>query len=678
MGRNTPPKSSGGRAPRRQLATLRTPAARRSADTGSGWRENLSIIFPVKYLHISGGPLLQSKRGGSFTGDQTVKQKRILKVYDLNGDFFVFNLDRIDNLNELFTAIEDILQIRRHRIIFLFGENTNNNGINDDGDSMFGENGNGNEYGLRTKTKILKTPFQSSDHEMDIQNEHETWCEKNSDSKDEEKEEQLSKIRNKFDKDAIKSGKLQIVSLDDLIKDSNEVVVTDEESEAWASPELIKSSTYALGTKIRLVLKAPKTTRNFTIKGIEINVRTVYDEEKEFLPYEISRSEHGRYFTPPFVCHTYDFIIRKKDMKGLDFSAGKIQELRYRFIFNVRGIGEKMSNWSHCTVKVKVKEQNTYRRDQPEIDELAKTCNIDSIARKVKDPINKESGNVLHIDKDKVIMQKVCRKRHIDDSKRVKPRKAKLAKTSGKDSTASDKAIYSAKFSKKSLASAPPDSFSDGIDLRINKDKDIMQRCRKKSKKRHIDVSKRVQPRKAKLVKTSEKDSTASDKAKSSVKLSKKSLASVPPAPKISENLSYVKKAQVEFFLSRECDELQEYVNTFLEDGYDCMESIRHDLDEDALKVMKIRPGHRKRIMRAIGNLKKQEATNVSILCCPITGTKFQNPHRAADGQVYEYAAIKEWFASHDRSPCTNSPISKELVKVRQVGSGWLDNYESN
>jgi len=47
----------------------------------------------------------------------------------------------------------------------------------------------------------------------------------------------------------------------------------------------------------------------------------------------------------------------------------------------------------------------------------------------------------------------------------------------------------------------------------------------------------------------------------------------------------------------------------------------------------------------------------VQNLVCPITHQLFVDPYMAADGRLYEKAAISKWFDSKKRSPVTNEPM---------------------
>lgn len=56
---------------------------------------------------------------------------------------------------------------------------------------------------------------------------------------------------------------------------------------------------------------------------------------------------------------------------------------------------------------------------------------------------------------------------------------------------------------------------------------------------------------------------------------------------------------------------------------------------------------------------------------CPITQDLMDDPVNAADGNVYERAAIERWLLSHDTSPLTNARLPhKELtpaISLRQL-----------
>lgn len=63
-------------------------------------------------------------------------------------------------------------------------------------------------------------------------------------------------------------------------------------------------------------------------------------------------------------------------------------------------------------------------------------------------------------------------------------------------------------------------------------------------------------------------------------------------------------KAQVEAWLAQQC--LERYSQKFIEEGYDSLGRIMH-LDMSELERMKVLPGHRRSLMRAIHSLRKQD-----------------------------------------------------------------------
>ncbi|CAE8615705.1 unnamed protein product [Polarella glacialis] len=64
--------------------------------------------------------------------------------------------------------------------------------------------------------------------------------------------------------------------------------------------------------------------------------------------------------------------------------------------------------------------------------------------------------------------------------------------------------------------------------------------------------------------------------------------------------------------------------------------------------------------------------------CCPITQHLMGDPVAAADGHVYERAAIEEWFrASRDslRSPMTNLPLPIVLLAPNRALQRAIEEY---
>lgn len=539
--------------------------------------------------------------------------------------FDAIELDKVDGggssprgLNRLISVVAEVSSIRRADMKLLLRRP-------DDGEAC-------------TTALVGLNPYAGSDVDARLEDAFKTWKSgEGQNATDDAKESWWARKRKELDERDIKP-----VSVADLIRaitqgvpqpnapfsfNGHVIMVTEADSELWQQPEWNRNVDESTAKSLCFALKTPRKMRGTHLERLELECR-LYDDEKE--DWYILDIRSGGTIVSEDVWANRDTAINiwitlnAHSVKtcGLKLEPDTMYELRARYIFKVDRIGERESPWVHKTARTKPAPNR---------------CRV-----------LVETGGA--------------------DARRVRPRVANLDDDEDDDEE-SEEEVRGMITAQRAGQKAPSH-------LMCCKGRPLYKQTRRKALK--CDKCSCIIPAKADFFSCVYHGCTCDyDLCPECVdKMSTQTLVSVPPenaaAPptpaEVSSATAALDKIRLQMWLAGKRGtgrpDFSGHYDALVELGCDSIEMLFALTEADLQTVETIPPLRRAVLLRFIG--KQGEASSAGgahQIICPITQRAPTEPVRAADGHVYERAAIENWLLSHDTSPLTHVPLAnKDLV----------------